>query len=388
MENSARSDPREEAPDIAASLLAWFEASKRPLPGRRSYLPYEIWISEVMLQQTRMDRGVEYFLRWMARFPDVAAVASAAEDDILHAWEGLGYYRRARCLHAAARIIQERHQGRIPSGADELSALPGLGAYTVAAIRGIAFRQDVVAVDANVERVFCRLLNLDLPPENRETARRIREQARLLLPSGKAREYNEALMELGALVCGKIPLCGRCPLSSRCASRRLGLERERPVRGKKELFLPVLAGYGVLVEQGRALLCRRPDSGLWGGLWEFPGGEAAAGETPARAVRRVFSERLGISVRVEAKLCILRHSYTNHRLTAHFFRVIRDDHGREEPLPPENGALLLAGGRQLRNLAMPAHHRKLADKYLPGHRVPGTLTLPIRRGHEENGLLD
>jgi A/G-specific adenine glycosylase len=368
MKNLVRPFSGNEAPGLVPSLLAWFRLNKRPFPWRRSYHPYEVWISEVMLQQTRAERGVEYFLRWMRRFPDVASVAAASEDDILHAWEGLGYYRRARCLHAAARLIQERHQGNVPSGADELSALPGLGAYTVAAVRGIAFGQDVAAVDANVDRIFCRLLNLDLPPGNREAARRIREQAQLLLPPGQAREYNEALMELGALLCGKTPRCGLCPLPAHCVSRRLGLERERPVRKEKEPVFPVLAGYGVLVEQGRTLLCRRPVSGLWGGLWEFPGGEAAAGENPARAARRVFAERLGIAVRVETMLCTLQHSYTNHRLTAHFFRVSRDGRGEApfSPAPLPNSQMLLADGRQVRELGMPAHHRKLADRYFSG----------------------
>ena len=149
---------------IARALLEWFRRFMRPLPWRRTYAPYEVWISEVMLQQTQMERGVGYFLRWMERFPDVSAVAAASDEDILNAWEGLGYYRRARFLHAAAKVMCERHGGRVPSEPEALAALPGLGAYTVAAIRGIAFNQDVVVVDANVERVFTRLLNIDVPP--------------------------------------------------------------------------------------------------------------------------------------------------------------------------------------------------------------------------------
>lgn len=360
-----------EAGEAATALVAWFKTAMRPLPWRRNYHPYEVWISEVMLQQTQMERGVDYFLRWMKRFPDVTAVAAAPEEDILHAWEGLGYYRRARFLHAAAKAMVERHGGLVPEDAAALAALPGLGTYTVAAIRGIAFNQDVVVVDANVERVFSRLLDVDMPPKKREAARVIREEAASMLPPGHARDYNQALMELGALVCRKTPQCAECPLIAWCEARRLGVERERPVLEARAAIVPVTTGHGVLVHEDRALLVKRPDNGVWGGLWEFPGGEIEEGETPSQAVKRVFAARLGLAVQVEADLGTVRHGYTNHRLTAHFFRV--------KPLP---GASWPAGADDVRlvdcrktdGLAMPAHHRKLADRYFGGKRRRGDNT--------------
>lgn len=362
-----------EQENMARALLDWFGRAKRPLPWRRTYAPYEVWISEVMLQQTQMDRGVGYFLRWMERFPDVGAVAAASEEEILSAWEGLGYYRRARFLHAAAKAMCERHGGRVPSDPEALAALPGLGAYTVAAIRGIAFNQDVVVVDANVERVFARLLNIDVPPRKRAAAALIRETARQLLPPGHARDYNQALMEFGALVCKKSPQCGVCPLISWCESRRLGVERERPVLAPKPAVVPVCTGHGILVHQGRALLVKRPEGGVWAGLWEFPGDELAGDEAPARAAERAFA-RLGLDVRTGDDVGSVRHGYTNHRLTARFFRM--------EARPGVDLAAALRAletrpdvrlvpCRETGSLAMPAHHRKLADRFFSGLRRRG-----------------
>ncbi len=357
--------PRPEAwgSKLTDALLAWFAAHRRDLPWRVRYTPYEVWISEMMLQQTQMERGVAYFLRWMARFPDVAAVAAASEEDILSAWEGLGYYRRARYLHAAAKAMMERHEGRVPESAQDLAALPGLGPYTVAAIRGIAFQHDAVVVDANVERVFARLLNITEPVKTSGAARRVREEAERLLPGGRAREYNEALMEFGALVCGKVPRCEACPLAAWCASRRLGLERERPVAAPGPAKLAVIAGHGLLAEAGRALVVRRPETGLWGGMWEFPGGEILPGETPDRATERILLTDLDLTVRAEGEIGTLKHGYTNHRLTAYFYRV-----RRTAGTLPDCGTARMASWEEIAALPMPAHQRKMATRWLAGKR--------------------
>lgn len=361
---------------LARKLLAWFDANRRPLPWRTRYAPYEVWISEVMLQQTRMERGVGYFLRWMARFPDVAAVAAASEEEILHAWEGLGYYRRARFLHAAAKAMVERHRGQIPEDPDALAALPGIGAYTVAAIRGIAFQHDVVVVDANVERVFSRLLDLDVPPRRGRAASIIRDAATCLLPPGHAREYNQALMEFGALICGKTPRCSCCPISDHCESRRRGVERQRPVPEKKAATVEVTSGHGLLILQNRVLTRKRPDEGLWAGLWEFPGGEIMGAASPEQAALKAFDElcpEFG-PVRITAALGAIRHSYTNHRLTAHFYRLISETTKSDEQLAAllnSRPDLRLTECRKVGELAMPAHHRKLADRYFLGKRAHG-----------------
>lgn len=187
--------------------LSWpgFAANQRPLPWRVNYTPYEVWISEVMLQQTQMERGVSYFKRWMARFPDVASLAAASEEEVLRLWEGLGYYSRARHVLAAARQIMEKHKGIFPSALEEIRALPGVGPYTAGAVASIAFGEKLPCVDANVERVVARLFDLDTPVKQEPAASAVRAWALRLVPEGKAREHNQAIMELGALVCGKKP---------------------------------------------------------------------------------------------------------------------------------------------------------------------------------------
>ncbi|MCH5276839.1 MAG: A/G-specific adenine glycosylase [Desulfovibrionaceae bacterium] len=358
---------------MAVALLDWFRRSMRALPWRRTYDPYEVWIAEVMLQQTQMERAVGYFQRWMERFPDVAAIAAASEEEVLSAWEGLGYYRRARFVHAAARAICERHGGRIPSGKEALQALPGLGAYTVAAILGIAFNQDVVVVDANVERVFTRLLNIDAPPKKHAAAALIGETARRLLPPGHAREYNEALMELGELVCRKVPLCAGCPWAAWCESRRLGVEKQRPVSIPRPARVSVCTGHGVLMHKGCVLLVKRPETGLWGALWEFPGGEQVGDESPARAAERAFAA-LGLDVQAGDDLGSVRHGYTNHRLTARFFRMAAPsgvDMAQAVRALEPCADVRLVPCREIGALAMPAHHRKLADRFFSRARRQG-----------------
>jgi len=350
---------------LSHALLEWFEEHGRPLPWRKSYHPYEVWISEVMLQQTQMERGVGYFLRWMKRFPDVAAVAAASEEDILHTWEGLGYYRRARFLHAAAKVMVAQHNGHIPQDPDALAALPGLGTYTVAAIRAVAFEHDVVVVDANVERVFSRLLDLDLPPRKKQGAAIIREAALRLLPPGQARAYNQALMELGALVCGKSPRCDICPVSACCVSHRRGVERLRPVQEKKPETILVTSGHGLLVINGRVLLRKRSGQGLWAGLWEFPGTQTEEGEDPRQAALRGFI-LLGIKAVIpEGCSCAgkVRHSYTNHRLTAHFYTVEVSEYPQAAIILDGRDDLQLVNIAELGEVAMPAHHRKLASRF-------------------------
>lgn len=345
----------------ADALIAWFAAHKRPLPWRVRYTPYEVWISEVMLQQTQMERGVAYFQRWMKRFPSVTAVAEAPEEEILRYWEGLGYYRRARFLHQAAKAMVEKHGGQIPATLEELSALPGLGEYTVAAILGIAYEKDIVTIDANVERVFSRLLNIDTPVKKRPAATLIRQEARRFLPAGQARAYNQALMELGALVCGKSPQCALCPLAAWCVSHKLGLERERPVVEKKSAVIPVSSVHGILLCEKHVLLLQRPSEGLWGNMWEFPG--AVVEKLPLQETLLQAFGRLGITVDIIAPLGEVRHNYTKHRLTAHFFRV-------ESELTKKDISALLGEvphrfvlWNETEGLAMPAHHRKMAERY-------------------------
>lgn len=348
------------------NLLRWFAANRRPLPWRNDYTPYRTWIAEVMMQQTQMDRGVQYFLRWMKRFPDVAAVAAAPEEELLKAWEGLGYYRRARNIQAAARAIMERHGGIFPSNYADILALPGVGPYTAGAIASTAFNQEIPCVDGNVERVLSRVFDIDTPVREEPAKSRIRELARTLIPTGRARDFNEALMELGALVCRKKPDCGECPLAGVCESRRLGIENERPVPGKKAAITQLEVVCGVLLHEGKIFIQRRRDKDVWGGLWEFPGGCVEPGETPEQAVTREWMEEVGFKVSVVRPLAAIRHGYTTYRITLRCFLVRLEDEPRGWPEPrepTEATAFRWIAPEDIDRFPLPAPHRKLADTW-------------------------
>ncbi len=350
--------------DIREHLLDWFATHKRPLPWRDKYAPYEVLVSEVMLQQTQMERGVAYFQRWMQAFPDLESLAHADEDEVLRLWEGLGYYNRARNLQRTAKILLEQHQSGLPEDADALLALPGIGPYTVGAIRSLAFNQDVPAIDANVERVLSRVFDLDRPVKEPQTHARIVELANWLLPKGKARLFNEALMDLGAMVCSKKPQCARCPLEGQCESRRLNIAEERPVPPKSMQLIPLEVVTSVLVHQEHFFIQKRLPKGAWPGLWEFPGGRIEPGETPAQAAVREFDEETEFKIRTREFLGIIKHGYTKYRVRLHCFLCTLADAPAALPLPQLHAAteyrwVPFTG---LLDFAFPAGHRKLIDQ--------------------------
>lgn len=367
--------PQHEYDAFAKALLDWFATARRPLPWREHYTPYGVWVSEIMLQQTQMERGVDYYLRWMERFPDVASVATAPEADLLKAWEGLGYYRRVRNLQAAARVIMEQHEGIFPDLPDAIRALPGIGPYTAGAIASIAFNHDVIAVDGNVERVFSRVFDIDTPVREKTAATRIRMLTARTLPKGRARDFNQALMELGALVCRKKPDCTACPVARFCESLHLGIPHERPVPGRRQPIVPLDVVSGVLVHEGRIFVQRRPDTGVWAGFWEFPGGRIEPGETPEEAIIREFREETDFAVRPTDKLAVIRHGYTTYRVVLHCYLLHIDASSRGAP--PEHPVITAATDHRWATLAdidaltLPAGHRKLADLLAADLRFAG-----------------
>lgn len=385
--------PEKHIPALQNALLNWFAVHQRALPWRNSYTPYEVWISEVMLQQTQMERGVRYFIRWMERFPDIAALAAAHEEDVLRMWEGLGYYSRARHILAAARKIMAEHNGIFPRDPVAIRALPGVGPYTAGAIASIAFEKRLPCVDANVERVVSRIFDVDSPVKQEPAAGVIHQWALRLVPEGKARAHNQAIMELGALVCRKKPCCASCPLGAFCISHHLGIEDQRPVPGKRATVTPVNAVTGVLRYGEKIFVQKRPASGVWGNLWEFPGGRVEEGEGPEQAVVREFMEETGFSVNVAARHGIIRHGYTTYRLTLHCFGLDLAAPGKDCtpetcPAPPVLTAATQyrwASPQELEDLAMPAAHRKLADSLFsqPG-QTAGASTMP-RQGRLTDG---
>ncbi len=257
------------------SLLRWYRKERRDLPWRRSRDPYHIWVSEIMLQQTRVDTVIPYFNRFVGRYPTLRHLAEAPEDDVLKIWEGLGYYSRARNLQAAAREVVERYEGEVPRGKAEVSGLKGVGPYTTGAILSIAYDQPEPAVDGNVMRVLSRYFCLEDDIARPATRVAMEGLARSLIPEGRAADFNQALMELGAMVCTpKSPSCPSCPVGENCEGRRQGRERELPLKTKAKKARPVfrlaalIEGTGALA--GKVLVRQRPETGLLAQMWELP----------------------------------------------------------------------------------------------------------------------
>ncbi len=309
-------------PDLVGQrLLAWGRTHARPFPWRQNRDPYVVWVSETMLQQTQIATVIPYLERWLERFPTVEALAQASLEDVLKVWEGLGYYARARHLHRAARIIVERHGGRIPASREALLALPGIGPYTAGAILSLAYGQDEPILDGNARRVLTRVFGIEEDPRRPAVERRLWDLARAILVPGEARTVNEALMDLGREVCTpRSPRCDVCPLADLCVAHATGREDELPVRPPRRRVPHYTVTAGVIWNgEGRVLLAQRPPEGLLGGLWEFPGGKVEPGETLEACLRRELQEELDIEVEVGPPVGTVQHAYSHFRITLHAF---------------------------------------------------------------------
>ncbi len=350
---------------ICEALLGWFTRNQRPLPWRRSYHPYHIWISEIMGQQTQMDRVVDYFLQWCARFPDPASIARASQEEIYKVWEGLGYYSRARNIQRTAEILCRSYNCTVPDRYEDLLSLPGIGPYTAAAIMSLAFNRDYPVIDANVERVFARLFDIPTPVKEAPNRLFIEKKACRLLPSGQARFFNQALMELGALVClPKKPRCGQCPVSRYCEALQQGTADQRPVLNKPAKSVAIVMATGLLVHSGKIFIQKRLADDVWANLWEFPGGRLQKGESGAEAVRREYREETGFKIGVVEDLGMVRHSYTIYRVTLHCFlcRLLSKD---SSPTLTAAQEYRWVAWQELAGYAFPAGHRKLIERLQP-----------------------
>lgn len=308
---------------IAAKLLRWYRRHGRGLPWRGHPDAYAVWVSEIMLQQTRVETVVPYFERWMKRFPSVKALADASEQSVLTLWEGLGYYSRARNLHKAARLLVDEYGGELPRSADALRKLPGIGRYSAGAIASMTFGLDEPALDGNIRRVYARLFNVEVPADSTEGGKILWGLAAEHLPKGKAGDFNQALMDLGATLClPKKPRCAECPLAEECLARRLGVQDARPVlKPKADAPHHVHAAIVLVAKIGNsryALLSKRPSRGLLGGMWEFPNGRVEG--DPARGLAKAIKSGYGFSVRAGEALGVVRHAYTHFRVAVHVFR--------------------------------------------------------------------
>jgi len=349
-------DPKE----IAQRLLAWAPGQARPFPWRHNRDPYVVWVSETMLQQTQIATVIPYLERWLARFPTVEDLAQSSLDDVLKAWEGLGYYARARNLHRAAQIIARDHGGEIPSDRDTLLSLPGIGPYTCGAILSFAFAQDVPILDGNVRRVLCRVFGITENPRRLKVERRLWQLAEDLIIPGQAREVNEALMDLGRELCTtRNPLCDLCPVAQACVAHATGQEEALPVKSPRPRppHYTVTAGV-VWNAQGQVLLAQRRPEGLLGGLWEFPGGKVEDGETLPECLRRELREELDIEVEVGPPVTTVRHAYSHFRITLHAFHC-RPTGGTPRPL--EVADLRWVWPAEVRQFALSRADQKVAE---------------------------
>jgi A/G-specific adenine glycosylase len=323
-------------------LLDHYDRHRRALPWRGETDPYRIWVSEVILQQTRVETAIPYYRRWLKRFPTLEALAEADREEVMAAWSGLGYYRRARNLHDAARVVREKRGGELPAERDELSALPGIGSYTAGAVASIAFGRREPAVDGNARRVLSRLFDLERP-----SVARLERLARALVPTDRPGDFNQALMELGATVCRpRGPRCAACPLAGLCLARRRGTVERRPTPRRRGQVPVFRVGTAILSSRkGRVLLARRPESGLLGGTWEFPGVIAARRENPAEAARRAARSWLGRDAAPPGRTAwtVVPHAFSHRRHLYHVFRFGPVEEG-EVDVPAAVGRAAGPGG--------------------------------------------
>jgi A/G-specific adenine glycosylase len=343
----------------SAALLAWFAAHARPLPWRVERRdPYHVWLSETMAQQTRIAAVLPYFERWLQRFPTITALADAPLDDVLKAWEGLGYYSRARNLHRAARRIRDELGGRFPDDVPGLLSLPGVGRYTAGAVASLAFGRHAAVVDGNVRRVFARVFAL---PAERSRDADLWPLAEELLPPGRAGEFNEALMELGALVCTpRNPKCGECPLREHCAAHAADAVAQFPEK-KPRAATPERTILTALVRRadGRLLLGQRPHDGLLGGLWEFVGEEYDGGRQTTDVLASLLLRRTGVRVQdVSEPFAEVRHAFTHFKVRRLLHRATAAD---DSPgAPGDYVQLRWADPEEIAALALTRSDRRIA----------------------------
>ena len=311
-----------------------------------------------MLQQTQVETVIPYYRRFRARFPSVNALAEARADEVLKLWENLGYYSRARYLHAAAKEIVARWGSRLPQNRKDLVALPGIGDYTAAAILSIASGQCVPAIDGNVSRVISRLFALRSPLASSESRQHIRTLADRLVSKKNPGHFNQALMDLGATVCTpRAPSCRSCPLGGLCKAKELGLQEQLPVGKRRPLLSLKHMTAGIILDRRkRVLMVQRPASGLLGGLWKFPGGERAAKETAEEALARTVREELSLSIRVGKKVASIKHAYTHFRVTFHVYRCAIQ---RGRPKSSEGRPCRWVPAEKIRRLALSKAERKI-----------------------------
>ena len=343
-------------------LLDWYRQSHRALPWRKTRDPYAILVSEVMLQQTQVKTVIPYYERWMRRYPTLQALAAASEAEVLKAWEGLGYYRRARLLRAAARCIIEKFNGEFPHDIEGIAALPGVGRYTLGAVASIAFNQPLPVLDGNVIRVLCRWFEIRAPTHQAATRKQLWGLAESLIPEGASADFNQSIMELGATVCiPHNPFCLLCPVRQGCGAFARGFQEELPVAPPRVAVVKQFEYAGLVIRNGRALLAQRQRGQRMEELWQFP---SITVFRPSRQWAIPWKEAFGAfktAVRVET----LGYAVTHHRIRLELFRI--EGFNRRKMANTRWVPLATVPA-----LAFTSAHRKLANRFLQtGPERPG-----------------
>lgn len=339
-------------------LLAWYQKSARNLPWRKTNNPYAIWVSEIMLQQTQVQTVIPYYEKWLKQFPSIASLAQADQGEVLSHWAGLGYYRRARMLHSAAQQIMTNHAGQFPSTLEAILTLPGIGRYTAGAIASIAFKIAAPILDGNVIRVLSRVFAIKKNIASPQTLKLLWEKAEEIVSKKQPGNFNQALMELGALICTpQNPKCLICPIQKFCAAFQEGKPEAYPVKTKEDSQKKLKHFAWVVQKKNKFLLFQQPENARWGGMWLLPVSE----NLPSLSFKQ---ERLGS----------LKHGYTNHQIQLEAFKISESDFKEQDWKP---ASFLKSKGWKLsknkkwverskiNSLAIPAPHQKIIRQWIP-----------------------
>lgn len=342
---------------FAKNLNTWYRKHRRDLPWRETSDPYKIWISEIMLQQTTVNAVIPYYQKWIKVFPTVQHVAKAPLQKVLKLWQGLGYYTRAKNIHRSVKIISDIHHGKIPNCPVKLKKLPGFGPYTVGAVLSIAFDQRHPIIDANIRRVIMRILAIEGHANTTQDSK-ILAFLEKIMPQKNLRTFNQALMELGALVCrNREPLCLLCPVKAQCLGYKKGIQEIIP-ETKKRIIKDIDVAIGILRKDGKYFIQKRPENGLLANLWEFPGGKIKGKESPAQALRRELKEELDIDIKSSRHVMNVRHFYTQFRVNLHVSLCEPCSY----PAPQDSRKWLNLKG--LQKYPMPSGSAKIVDRLI------------------------
>lgn len=355
---------------IAENLLRWFQKNKRPLPWRESRDPYRIWISEIMLQQTQVNTVIPYYEKWMKKFPTIQRLAASPLSGVLKQWEGLGYYSRARNLHETAKTVSEKFGGRFPETTNELQKLPGIGRYTAGAVASIAFNKSAPLLDGNVKRVLSRILALKQAVDTPAGENKLWETAgKIVAESRSPGDLNQALMELGALVCApQNPQCPVCPMTRICRAHQLKREEDFPVKLRKQTLEKLNTVAAILWKKGEVLLEKQPLDARWGGLWMFPHWISASGKNEKGFLKDRVREKLGISIQTFTPRMSVRHGFTKYQVWLNVYEA--EIKGRGGPCARPGNAWGAYKRRpyqrwvrlqELTRFALPRPHQKIAE---------------------------